>query len=229
VQDHDTAITQLEHRRAALAEKVGLRDVEAQLARIEAARAEALGRRAALAATQKDLEAQIAVLTERRSGIEQRMYASTSSSSRDLQAMSDEVTHLTERRAELEELELVAMLDQDPIDAELTALEQRSGPLQAEATALKAEMGTQIHEIEAALSEETQARAAAAAHLPTALSDRYETLRAHLKGTGAARLIRNRCDGCHLELSSVEVEHIRRLPPGQVATCEQCGRLLVPV
>ena len=49
------------------------------------------------------------------------------------------------------------------------------------------------------------------------------------KGTGAARLIKNRCDGCHLELSSVEVERIRALPPGEVATCEQCGRILVPV
>ena len=71
-------------------------------------------------------------------------------------------------------------------------------------------------------------RAAEAALLPTALSDRYETLRARLKGTGAARLIGSHCDGCHLELSSVEVETIRALPPGEVATCEQCGRILVP-
>jgi uncharacterized protein len=72
-------------------------------------------------------------------------------------------------------------------------------------------------------------RSAEAAQLPTALSDRYETLRARLKGTGAARLIGNRCDGCHLELASVEVEKIRALPAGEVATCEQCGRILVPV
>ena len=63
---------------------------------------------------------------------------------------------------------------------------------------------------------------------PTALADRYETLRARLKGTGAARLVGSHCDGCHLELSSVEVEKIRALPPGEVATCEQCGRILVP-
>ena len=61
-----------------------------------------------------------------------------------------------------------------------------------------------------------------------ALAARYETLRARLKGTGAARLIGTRCDGCHLELSSGEVEKIRALPPGEVATCEQCGRILVP-
>ncbi len=83
-------------------------------------------------------------------------------------------------------------------------------------------------EIDAALAEAIGGRAAEAALLPTALSDRYETLRTRLKGTGAARLIGTRCDGCHLELSSGEVEKIRALPPGEVATCEQCGRMLVP-
>ena len=83
-------------------------------------------------------------------------------------------------------------------------------------------------EIDAALAEAIRSRAAEAALLPTALADRYETLRARLKGTGAARLVGSHCDGCHLELSSVEVEKIRALPPGEVATCEQCGRILVP-
>ena len=83
-------------------------------------------------------------------------------------------------------------------------------------------------EIDAALAEAIGSRAAEAALLPTALADRYETLRARFKGTGAARLVGSHCDGCHLELSSVEVEKIRALPPGEVATCEQCGRILVP-
>jgi predicted nucleic acid-binding Zn-ribbon protein len=50
-----------------------------------------------------------------------------------------------------------------------------------------------------------------------------------MKGVGAARLIGHRCDGCHLELSPVEAEHIRALPDDTIATCDQCGRILVPV
>ena len=228
VQDLDTAITQLQHRRAALLETSGLVALEAQLAALEAERADAAARRGVLAATQKELEGQIAGISERRGVIEQRMYAATSSSGRDLQAMNDEVRHLTERRAELEELELVAMLDQDPIDAELAALRERTAPLAAQAEELRAQVARDQAEIDAALGEAVPSRAAAAALLPTALSDRYETLRARLKGTGAARLVGSRCDGCHLELSSVEVEKIRALPPGEAATCEQCGRILVP-
>lgn len=228
VQDLDTSITQLEHRRQALVETSGLAAVEAQLAALEAERADAAARRGVLTATQKEFEEQIAGISERRGVVEKRMYAATSSSARDLQAMNDEVRHLTEHRAELEELELVAMLEQDPIDAELAALRERAAPLEAQAVELRQQVAEAEVEIDAALAEATSSRGAEAVLLPTALSERYETLRARLKGTGAARLVRSHCDGCHLELSSGEVEKIRALPPGEVATCEQCGRILVP-
>jgi len=228
VQDLDTSITQLQHRRAALVESSGLAAVEAQLASLEAQRAEAAARRGVLSATQKELEEQIAGVSDRRSVIEKRMYAATSSSGRDLQAMNEEVRHLTDRRAELEELELVAMLEQDPIDSELAGLRGRAEPLEAKAEELRRQVAEGQVEIDAALGEAIGSRAAEAALLPAALSDRYEALRARLKGTGAARLVGSHCDGCHLELSSVEVEKIRALPPGEVTTCEQCGRILVP-
>jgi predicted nucleic acid-binding Zn-ribbon protein len=229
LQDLDTSITQLHHRRDALVESSGLRAVEQELAVLETERADADARRATLSATQKGLEEQIATINDRRSLVEKRMYAATGTSARDLQAMDEEVKHLTQRRAELEEQELVAMLDQDPIDAELAALAERMTPLAAQAGELRTSVAGEQAEIDAALAAAGTSRTEEAKAVPTALADRYETLRARLKGTGAARLIKNHCDGCHLELSSVEVERIRALPPGEVATCEQCGRILVPV
>jgi predicted nucleic acid-binding Zn-ribbon protein len=228
VQDLDTSITQLQRKRTALAEKSGLAGVEAALAALAVEEADAAARRAALMTTQKDLEEQIAVINERRGGIEQRMYAARGSSTRDLQAMDEEVRHLAERRAGLEEIELAAMVEQEPIDAELAALNSRQVPLAGEADALRAVVADGAAEIDAELATAIATRAAEAARLPTALSDHYETLRARLKGTGAARLIGHRCDGCHLELSSVEVEKIRALARDTVVTCDQCGRILVP-
>jgi hypothetical protein len=228
VQDLDTSITQMEHRRDALAETSGLAAVDAELAGLGAQQADAAGRRAVLTETQKELELQIAGITERRDLVEKRLYAATGSSARDLQAMNEEVKHLTDRRAQLEELELVAMLDADPIDAELAALGERIAPLEARAKELHERVEQERLELDAAIASAAGTRAAEAAQLPTALSDRYETLRTRLKGTGAARLIGSHCDGCHLELPSMEVERIRALPPGEVATCEQCGRILIP-
>jgi uncharacterized protein len=228
VQDLDTSITQLHHRRDSLHETFGLATVESQLAALEALQVDASSRRAVLAETQKELEDQIAAITARRDAVEKHMYAATGGAARDLQAMNDEVRHLTERRAELEEQELQAMLEQDPIDAELASLREQIEPLAQQAEELRAQVATARLEIDAELATAVGARAAEATQVPTALADRYETLRARLKGTGAARLVGNHCDGCHLELSSVEVEKIRALPPGEVATCEQCGRILVP-
>jgi uncharacterized protein len=229
VQDFDTTITQLQHRRAALVERTGLAAVEAELSDLATEQAVAEGRRAELAQLQKELEVQIASVRDRRTGIEQRMYAARGSSTRDLQAMDEEVRHLTQRQTELEDQELVFMADQEPIDAQLAALANKRAPVEERAIALREEVAQGQRAIDDELATATAARTAEAAQLPEALAERYEKLRARLRGTGAARLIGHRCDGCHLELSNVEVERIRALPDDTVATCDQCGRILIPV
>jgi predicted nucleic acid-binding Zn-ribbon protein len=121
------------------------------------------------------------------------------------------------------------MVDLDPVHALLTALDVREAPIEARAVELRAEVATAESEIDTELAAAATARAAEAAELPAALAERYEKLRVRMKGTGAARLIGHRCDGCHLELAPVEVERIRALPDDTVTTCDQCGRILVPV
>ena len=124
----------------------------------------------------------------------------------------------------------MSMLEQDPIDAELGALDERAAPLLTQADEIRAEIVAPARgDRRRAGRRRRRPGRPRPPCSPTALIDRYETLRARLKGTGAARLIKNHCDGCHLELSSGEVERIRALPRGEVATCEQCGRILVPV
>jgi predicted nucleic acid-binding Zn-ribbon protein len=228
VQDLDTLITQLTHRRVALAERVGLVALDAELGALAAEEATLLAHRGELMTTQKDLEAQIAVADERRTGIERRMYAARGSSTRDLQAMDEEVRHLNQRRSELEDEELVAMVEQEPIDAALAALAGKRAPIEEKANTLRAEVAQGQSEIDSELEVARAERASEAAQLPSALSERYETLRARLKGTGAARLVGHRCSGCHLELSPVEVDRIRAMSPDTVVTCDQCGRILVP-
>ena len=119
-------------------------------------------------------------------------------------------------------------MDQDPLDAEVAALDERASLLEAQAGQLREQVARDRAEIDGELATAASARAEQVAFVPPALAERYEALRARLKGTGAARLVGSRCDGCHLELPSVEVERIRALPPGEIITCEQCGRILVP-
>ena len=230
VQDLDTSITQMQHRRDALPETTGLAAVEGELAVLQIDRAEAEARRAVLARPRR----RTSRCRSPRSPSAATTWRSACTpppapSGRDLQAMNEEVKHLTERRAELEEQELVVMLDLDPIDAELGRAAGAARPARgARQGAARPGRARPPRDRRRHSPRPSGTRAAEAAQLPSALSDRYEKLRTHLKGTGAARLIKNHCDGCHLELSSVEVERIRALPPGEVATCEQCGRILVP-
>ena len=55
----------------------------------------------------------------------------------------------------------------------------------------------------------------------------YESLRADLGGVAVARLIGSTCDGCHLDLSAVAFDRVKKLPDDAVVTCDQCGRLLI--
>jgi uncharacterized protein len=229
VQDLDTAIARLEHRKATLSERQELEATERALSEL-AARATDLGnRRQALAARQAELEEQIASVSGRRQALEDRLYAARGSAARDLQAMDDEIHHLAQRRAEIEEVELEVMVEQEPVDAELDQLATERAGLEETASRQRATLTVAASEVDTELSALHSSRVAAASGLPPDLAERYETIRRRLGGVGAARLVGNRCDGCHLELPSAEVDRIRHLPAGTVAHCDQCGRILVRV
>jgi uncharacterized protein len=227
VQDLDTVISQLTHRKTVLEERLELQAVEAQLITVAARDAVAKKELAALAVRLDELEEQVSTVNERRTGLEGRMYADRGGAARDLQAMDVEVHHLAERRAEIEEAELEIMMEQDPIEGELAQLAQEKAALEEVALGHRVALKAAETVIDAELSAAQMSRAAEATQLPADLAEKYETLRTHLKGVGAARLIGNRCDGCHLQMSPVEVERIMKMPDDAIVTCEQCARILV--
>jgi predicted nucleic acid-binding Zn-ribbon protein len=81
--------------------------------------------------------------------------------------------------------------------------------------------------VDADLAKIGAKRSAAAAAVPAGLLARYDKLRDHLGGTGAARLVDGRCTGCHLALSPWDLDDARRAPEDAVLACEACGRILV--
>ena len=69
--------------------------------------------------------------------------------------------------------------------------------------------------------------AAAADGVDAELLATYEGLRGELGGIAVARLVGSVCGGCHLGLSAVEVDRIKKQPPDALVRCDECGRLLV--
>jgi hypothetical protein len=227
VQEHDTALDQLRHRIDSLPERLELQEVEKRQRSLEAAAVEVKTQVDDLAGRQRLLEERIAAAAKRRHEIEQRMESGEVSASRDLQAMDHEVHHLSARQAQFEEEEIALLEEEEPFDSLLEEHEAAASSLAAEAGRLNAAIDEAEGEIRLSIAEEERLRAESAARLPDDLATRYEKLRARLGGVGAARLVGDRCDGCHLTLPSVEFERIRHLAPGEFATCPQCDRILV--
>jgi predicted nucleic acid-binding Zn-ribbon protein len=227
VQDHDTAIDQLRHRRSALPEQAELAGVESRLAVLESRAAEVQTGRDELGGRQIALEEQIEVARVRRAELERRMYGGQVTATRDLQVMDEEVKHLVRHISELEDREIEIMEALEPIDGELATAEAERQGLRRDRDRLRAAIGDAVVGIDADLAAQSEARVAAAAAVPADLLARYERLRTQLAGTGAARLVGGSCSGCHLSLPAMEVDRIRKAPPDEVIICDQCGRILV--
>jgi predicted nucleic acid-binding Zn-ribbon protein len=57
--------------------------------------------------------------------------------------------------------------------------------------------------------------------------EQYEGLRGRLGGIGAARLSGARCEGCHIQIPSAQLEELRRAPDDEIVNCPECMRILV--
>ena len=62
---------------------------------------------------------------------------------------------------------------------------------------------------------------------PIQLLATYSDLRSGLGGVAVARLNGARCEGCHLEIPSAELEGVRRAPEDSLVSCPECLRILV--
>ncbi|HWE67216.1 MAG TPA: hypothetical protein VG298_11295, partial [Acidimicrobiales bacterium] len=98
VQDRDTTLDQLAHRRATLPARAELAAVETRLDDVGDRTARAEADRRALSERQGRLESDIAAVARRIHEVEGRMYSGEVAASRELMAMSEEVDSLNRRR-----------------------------------------------------------------------------------------------------------------------------------
>ena len=227
LQGRDTVIDQLAHRLLSLPERGALEEVTSRRATTEAALTEVARQVDDLSGRQRELEEQITAATDRRHELERRMRTGTGYSTRDLQTMDHEVNQLARHQASLEEHELALVEEEDPLDTVLAEHRAEFEELVREAERLEAA----IAQAEVAIARDTEAAQAArdelAAGLPSDLVARYEAIRRRRGGVGAAGLVGDRCDGCHLVLPAVDLDRIRRLPADEVVICPECDRILV--
>jgi predicted nucleic acid-binding Zn-ribbon protein len=227
VQEQDTAADQLRHRQEHLAERAAVTEHEALVAGTQADQSAKEERREELALAQKRLEDEVASLETRIGEVTRLMHSGTVSAARELQALQHEQGSLRRRQDHLETEELEIMEELDPLEVELAELAQRLEDLGAEGERLAAALTDAEGSIVADLAELAERRATAVDGIPDDLLAAYDRLRQRLGGVAVARLAGGVCGGCHLGLSAVEVDRIKREPPDAIVHCEECGRMLV--
>lgn len=150
-------------------------------------------------------------------------------SPKELEQMQHEIGTLTKRKADLEDGELEIMIRFDAAKAKVETLKSDDAAL----AQLEAELKVRFEEASLALTSEISAevakRSAAAPAIDKALIELYEKIRGNAGGVGAALLVGNTCEGCHLAITPVELEKIKSQSADEVVRCEECRRILVRI
>ena len=226
--DLDVRLDQIAHHIAHLPEREARAGIAAELGVLASEGVTLDAQIADLEREQRRHEDEVALIEAKRAQNSERLYESHLTSPKEAEALTAEAASLGRRQTEVEDQILELMEQLEPLTGARTDLVHRetdaSQRMEAVDTAIAAATSEAEGERQAVLAERTALVAAADPALVTI----YEQRRAQARGAPVlGRLIGTTCSACHLDLPSVEHEHITRLDPDELAECPQCGALLV--
>jgi predicted nucleic acid-binding Zn-ribbon protein len=228
VQERDTGLDRLRYRRSSLPERDAIserRALETELA----ARADSTRRaRDETLVEEKRLDDEAQTLARRAKEVDGKLYSGTISSPRELLDMQADIDQLDRHRAVIEEQELEVMERRETFDTELTALETELVATRVELAELEATLRVAEVELDAEIAVEEAARAEEASAVGVDLIADFERIRSQNHGAGVALLVGTTCQGCRLSIPAIEADRIRHDPEAGLATCDNCGAILVP-
>jgi predicted nucleic acid-binding Zn-ribbon protein len=226
VQDHDTRLNQLAHRRRTLPEHVEAEKLTARLKEVAdelvTARSAARDIGRELTKAEADVE-----LVRQRAARDQGKLDSGQGSAKDLQALQHEIVSLAQRQSVLEDAELEVMERMEAAEAAAAAIVAEESRIRAELVEVEARRDTALAAVDEEETTVRRARENAAAGLPADLLALYEKIRESSGGVGAARLRARKCEGCRMELNPTDLSRIRTSEENAVVRCEDCRRILV--
>lgn len=227
LQQVDSAIRQLQLRRANLPEQKALDENAEMLSRITADYAQRSERLATLERQQRRHEEEIATVESRRKSEDNRMYSGAINSEKELEALRAEVSSLKARKRDLEDVLLEVMEEIEELQGTVGSLKERHTELTAKVDELTAARDEAAREIDGELAELQAQREKATAAVPEEIRQYYEDLRARKGDLAVAVLEGTTCTGCHLQLTPIELEELRDEASRKLSKCPQCDRVLV--
>jgi predicted nucleic acid-binding Zn-ribbon protein len=182
-----------------------------------------LGVRDDAAAELKRIEADVAVVDARAARDAERLR--TVSNPKDAQGLESELASLSRRKSDLEDIELEVMERMETAGAAVAEQEALIAETNAEGASLSAAAKEHVAEATARLEAASRDRTAVVATIPADLVALYDRLAT--RSAGAALLRRQTCEGCRMVLSGTDLAALRQTAADVVATCPECGCILV--
>jgi hypothetical protein len=225
--DLDAELGRLEHRRQGLPEHAELDRLEQRDAQLRATAASLEAEQGDLRRAQAKAEADVDQVRLRVDRDRKRLDAGQVSSPRELENLQSEIASLARRQSDLEEVVLDVMERQEAVQGSRDAAAAERAEIAAARDIVGARRDAALAEIAEQAGKAADRRASVAGQEPPDLLTLYERMREQHGGVGAAALRRGRCEGCHLPLSTVDLNDIRAADPDEVLRCEECRRILV--
>ena len=224
----DSAIMAANNRLKNLPEHEQIKAIQTRLAAGAAELAVAEAELADVAIDLRRSEVDVEQVADRMKKDEVRLAAGTGSP-KDLETLQHELVTLAKRKAELEDGELEIMMRHDAAKEKVATLKSDEEGL----VKLELELNIRIENAKTEIAQEIALRQSERTlvlpKIGSELLDLYTKIAAKEGGVGAALLVGNKCDGCHLAINAIEVERIKTLASDEVLRCEECRRILVRI
>ena len=225
IQEIDTAIDRLTTRMRALESGEDVAAAVADANEAERLMGELRLRLDELSRDQMRFEHEIDSMSQKAAAEERRMYDGSVANARELDSIRHEVDNLKKRRSDREDELLGLMEVREELEAQERAAAERWSTLRAQTETVEGAAADELGRLTTELKERSGARAALAETVDAELLELYEDLRRQKKGVGAVALVDGVCQGCHEQLSSVEIDRLKRTK--DTKRCEHCRRILV--
>jgi predicted nucleic acid-binding Zn-ribbon protein len=171
------------------------------------------------------LEHEIDSLRQRLTAEERRLYDGSIVNAKELGSLQHEIENLSRRISDRED-ELLALFEQrEGVEALVTDAERAWEERRADADRMRTASQEESAKVGSEIEERRGARGAIVPELDPDLLELYEDLRRQKKGVGAAAVVDGVCQGCHEQLSAVELDRLKR--SDVIKRCEHCRRIVV--
>ncbi len=227
VQDLDTRLDQIEHRRGHLPEDEKLTELASSLSALTEDRSGVASQHHDLEREQKRIEDEVASLDAKATADNEKLYDGSITSPKDAGALQDEIASLRRRQTQLEDDVLELMEQAEPLAATLAGFDSKSAELDAERGRVDANRTVALAELDAECSAVRTERGSQAAKVDVELIERYEKLRSRSRGgIVIGRIEAGRCTACGLGQSSMFLDRVKGSDTDEIHQCEECGVML---